>query len=197
MNILNYIEVIIMVAFVIIIIVKGGELKKHVPRAVLDECIEVLRQRIGEPKPDFMIDEILNQKFNANPYDEYLLNALTHDILNHCGMKDIRVVVAVISQQNRRVAGTYHKENGTGVITISKQPYALEYETKATLTHECMHYFLRSSGTGFQETAKNEYLTDVATIYMGFWPLMGEGYFKQGYLTTKDLRYVRRSIGKE
>lgn len=197
MNILNYIQVIIMVAFVILIVVKGGELKRHVSKSVLEECVTYLKRTIGEPARDFIIDEELNQKFNANPYDEVLLNELCRAILNHCGMSEINVEVAVISQKNRHVAGTFHRENGIGIITISEKPYAFDYETKATLTHECMHYFLRSRGIGFEERAKNEYLTDVATIYMGFWPLMGEGYFKQGYLTTKDLKYVRRKIGKE
>jgi len=186
-----------MVAFVILVIVKGGELKKHVSKAVLDECIDLLKQNIGEPGQDFIIDELLNQKFNANPYDEVLLNELCHDILKHCGMSEINVKVAVISQENRHVAGTFHRENGMGIITISEKPYAFDYETKATLTHESMHYFLRTRGIGFEDRAKNEYLTDVATVYMGFWPLMGDGYFKQGYLTTKDLRYVRRTIGRE
>jgi len=196
MNNINYVEVIIMVAFVILVIVKGGELKKHVSKAVLDECICLLNDIIGPPRNDFTINNFLNQKFNANPYDECLLNELCHDILKHCGMFNINVKVAVCSQENRHIAGTFHKENGVGIITISQKPYALDYETKATLTHECMHYFLRSRGIGFEDRTKNEYLTDVATIYMGFWPLMGDGYFQQGYLTTKDLKYVRRCIGK-
>lgn len=196
MQLINYVEVIILVTFVIIVVIKGGELKRHVPRAVLDECIELLRNTIGAPGNDFCIDEVLNYKFNANPYDEYLLNELCHDILKHCGMRDFSVVVSLQEQENRHIAGTYHSEDGVGIINIVRKPYALDFETKATLTHECMHYFLRRRNIFYTDTLTNEWLTDVATVYMGFWPLMGDGYFKQGYLTTKDLKYVLRSIGK-
>ena len=40
----------------------------------------------------------------------------------------------------------------------------------------------------------NEYLTDVATVYIGFYDIMTNGYFRHGYLTTNNLKYVRRCI---
>ncbi len=58
-----------------------------------------------------------------------------------------------------------------------------------------MHYFLFHSGLRFEERYANEILTDTATVYMGFYEYMYDGYLMVGYLRDSELKYVHRQLG--
>ncbi len=59
---------------------------------------------------------------------------------------------------------------------------------------ECMHFYLNTIGLRLDDHMMNEYLTDVSTVYMGFYNIIEKGYFRHGYLTTNNLKYVRNKI---
>ena len=71
---------------------------------------------------------------------------------------------------------------------------AIAYDIVATLVHECMHLYLNTIGLRYEDRNMNEYLTDVATVYMGFYDVIEQGYFRQGYLTTNDLKRVQKRL---
>ena len=47
-----------------------------------------------------------------------------------------------------------------------------------------------------KDTYKNEILTDTATVYMGFYKYMYDGYIMVGYLRESELKYVNEKLSR-
>jgi len=186
-------EILILVAFTVYII-RHGEIKRPVKRADIDMCIEKLIAFKHAPLNTYIPNELLMQRLKEDSYDVETLNLLCRDILSHCGMHDHNIRVDVVPQEDRHVAGLYSYKPDISIIRIVRKPYDMYQETLATLVHESMHHLLISSRIIFEDRFINEALTDTATIFMGFDEVMQAGYAMQGYLTTKDLQYVRKRL---
>ncbi len=193
MDIWKIIEIVIIVAFMIVLIARGGERKKIVSKKKIDECIGFLNNRLKKPRSDYRINAILYEQLKTNIYDEKVLRKIAIDIIGHCGLKKPFINV-IVEGEVKGVGGTYSNYYGQSTITIMKGKYKTANEVLAVLVHECMHMYLNTVGIGYSDRDMNEYLTDVATVYMGFYDIVTNGYFHQGYLTTNNLKYVRRRI---
>ena len=193
MDIEIVIKVVIIVGFMAFLIYRGGERKKYVSRSKIDECINVLNKKLKHPRAKYEVDEILVKRLSEDLYDEKTLQAIAFDIVRHCGIKPLSIKI-VIEDTEAAIAGTYSNYFGQSVITIVRRKYRSAYDIVATLVHECMHLYLNTIGLRYEDRNMNEYLTDVATVYMGFYDVIEQGYFRQGYLTTNDLKRVQKRL---
>ena len=193
MDIEIVIKIIIIIGFMGFLIYRGGEQKKFVSRGKIDECIDVLNKKLKHPRSKYEVDEILISRLSEDLYDEKTLLAIAYDIVRHCGIKPLSIKI-VIEDTDAAIAGTYCNYFGQSVITIVRRKYRSEYDIVATLVHECMHLYLNTIGLRYEDRNMNEYLTDVATVYMGFYDIIERGYFRQGYLTTNDLKRVQKRL---
>ncbi len=193
MDIIKIIEIVIIVAFIVALIVHGGERKKIISKKKIDECIDLLSAHIKKQRSDYKINPILYEQLKANIYDEKVLRKIAIDISDHCGIKKPFINV-IVTDEVKGVGGTYSNNYGQSTITIMKGKYKTTNEILAVLVHDCMHMYLNTVGIRYADRDMNEYLTDVATVYMGFYDIMTNGYFRHGYLTTNNLKYVRRCI---
>ena len=193
MDIMKILEIIIIVVFMVALIVRGGEQKKIVSKKKIDECIGLLNTRLKKPRSDYRLNAILYEQLKANIYDEKVLRKIAVDIIGHCGIKKPFVNV-IVEGEVKGVGGTYSNYYGQSTITIMMGKYKSANEILAVMVHECMHMYLNTVGIRYDDREMNEYLTDVATVYMGFYDIVTSGYFHQGYLTTNNLKYVRKCI---
>lgn len=193
MDITKIIEIVIIVVFMAVLIIRGGERKKIVSRRKIDECINLLNMRLKHPRAEYRINGVLMELLKRDIYDEKILTRIAKDIINHCGINKPYIKVVVVDE-TPGVAGTYQNMYGQSIITIMRGKYKSANEILAVLVHECMHMYLNTVGIRYNDHDMNEYLTDVASIYMGFYNIMTNGYFHQGYLTTNNLKYVYRHI---
>lgn len=191
-----YIIEIALIALFVIYIIKKGEIRRPTPRKDIDLCINTMLAKFGAPRTPFILKSEYLNSLQDYCYDEALLTAICHDILTHCGMTTPDVLLRVTDEFNRHAAGFYIHGNGQPVIEIIEKPYEIYQDAIACLIHESMHHFLISNHVGFEDRFLNEMLTDVATVYMGFGEYMTSGSYSQGYLTSKDLKYVARCIEK-
>lgn len=107
----------------------------------------------------------------------------------------------------------YYYSCGTGnreIHLFKKHNYTVQH-ILAILAHEISHHFLNTHSISMEPEEKNEVLTDVTAIYLGFGQLLLEGYkpvkwitdelfdssvnsytvnsYRIGYITTNDIAY--------
>ena len=165
-------------------------------RKEIDESIAYLRNkrpvRLGKYQPD----ERLYDEFRYNLGDEAVLSRMAADILRHLGLAGNRIPVYVVDDLEGRAAGRYMSNAYGSSIEIKVQKYTRPNEVMAVLIHECMHYYLRLTGLGFEDEHKNEILTDTATIYFGLYDYIYSGYIHVGYIKDSEIKYINRVLSQ-
>ena len=193
MNAITIIKILAIVIFIIVIILNS--LGPTINRSAIDDSISLLSERLPDRRPEYVPDAAYYDAFKENCTDPELLTMMAYDILMHCGMKPENLrVVAKTKTDIRRAAGTYSSDGHNSLITIQVTPTSRANIIFSVLIHECMHYFLFHSGIRFEKTYKNEILTDTATVYMGFYKYMYDGYIMVGYLRESELKYVNEKL---
>jgi hypothetical protein len=104
--------------------------------------------------------------------------------------------IHVMFMDNLNVPGIYRLNDGLHSIQI-KPGMANNSVYKAILAHEIAHYYLYSHNIVLPDTQNNEYLTEIAAVYLGFGFLMLEGYgmFKNNN-TYEMVGYISQSTIK-
>lgn len=199
MEIKKIFEVIILVLFMIWLTkyhFKGPRIEKK-RKNIYKICIEKLQNRIKRPTHLYVPDANIYERFHKCNTDELVLIALAHDILKHCGYKPAALYVKITQKNpNDNIAGQYSINRNTSIIEVRIHSHITEKEILAILIHECMHFFLRCRAITMLNTKENEYLTDITSVYMGFYKYMKKGYGRVGYLKPHELAYVNKLINK-
>ncbi|MCI7792458.1 MAG: hypothetical protein MR531_17100, partial [Lachnospiraceae bacterium] len=160
-------------------------------------CIKKLQSRVKRPNYTYIPNPEIYKRFQKCNTDELTLTALAVDMLKHCGYKPAALYVRTAEKDpNDHIAGQYSINQNSSTIEIRIHPSITEKEILAILIHECMHFFLRCRGISMMYTQENEYLTDIAAVYMGFYEYMRNGYGKVGYLNPHELTYINRLIDR-
>ena len=74
-------------------------------------------------------------------------------------------------------AGKYESIDGMKCIYVNEGMETQNFDQKiAVLAHEISHYYLDSHRIYFQDTAKNELLTEINAVFIGFGLLLLDGY---------------------
>lgn len=161
---------------------------------VLDSKIKLLFDSLGQPYNDFILDDEDIFYFVNNQYNYNAISFVIHKIMAHLKMPytyfDIKIFVD--DEENNINPGSYSNISGKPTIIIRlKKTYSYE-QIIAVLCHECMHHFLFNKNIKIEPETENEILTDVATIYFGFYLYMNQGYQEKIQETT-----VLNTIKKE
>ena len=159
-------------------------------------------------------DEFKNQFYatvsQAEKYKNNLI-FLLEKMLAYVGLPPKGVTLKIVYQdifQEKKVAGEYCNKN---VIKKEINLYLNYYSTLdniiSILAHEISHYLLNIRNLELEDTNKNEILTDVCAVYLGFGKYMLEGYkrteysskeksiiSKIGYIDTDDIQYIMNKI---
>ncbi len=160
----------------------------------IQECIELLRSSLGTPKEEYRPDQQLYDRYLDDITNAGNLNAMAYDILSHCSKQPWNITVYTAEDLGKHTAGQYIHNGTDAKIRIRIGNNAYDNIILSVLIHECMHHFLITSGIGFEETDKNEVLTDTAALYLGFSKYMNRGYIGVGYLSYRELLYAEKEI---
>jgi hypothetical protein len=160
-------------------------------KELFDRLIMFLHSRIKRVGKPYIIPSELKDAMKRDLDNEILLTKVAKDIISHCRLNAsfLHVKVENIAPNT---AGQYY--NNTIIINHLKNTSYTK--TMAVLIHECMHYYLGCRGIYLQDSASNEYLTDIATLYMGFGDYINRGYVMAGYIKRHEIRYIKSKISK-
>lgn len=196
---------------------------RTLPDDAIDSCIEFLKDNLDKIgyvyKGEFIIPDNIKRKLIYSKYSERAIKDLFKLITEHMGITNqgVEIIVKnVSSRANNSYAGLYDEGDETTekkIIVLVEPDFS--YETVLSiLMHESTHYFLLSNEIRVDDRETNEYLTDIATIYLGFGKYMLDGYkqkkklvymdeinrttseYKVGYINYSDVKYVIKSLKK-
>ena len=166
-------------------------------RAEIDESIAYLKQNRWIARREYIPDKRLYNIFCENYTDPKVLSDMAGDILRHMGLPNVHIPVYPVSEMDGKAAGLYKQSMYGSCIEIKIEGRMMPNNVLAVLIHECMHYYLRTTGLGFQDTLKNEILTDTATIYFGFYEFIYSGYLNVGYIRYSEIKYIERVLDQD
>ncbi|MCR5725982.1 MAG: hypothetical protein K6G24_00810 [Lachnospiraceae bacterium] len=193
MDAITILKILAIIIFIVVIILRSLGPTKN--RKAIDDSIHLLSEQFPARKPEYIPDPGIFDAFKEDCTNPALLTSLAYGILMHCGMKPENLSVVTKTDMGlRRAAGTYSSNGHNSLITIQITPSSRANIIFSVLIHECMHYFLFHSGIRYEDTYKNEILTDTATVYMGFYKYMYDGYIMVGYLRESELKYVDEKL---
>lgn len=184
------------------------------------DFLDISLKNIGyKYKGEFTIPDNLRRELVYSKYSEKTLRKLFALITKHMGITDqgVNLEVKIVSSKiYRSYVGLYDEGDETTdkKISVFVNP-DYSYETVISIfIHECTHYFLLSNGIRVKDRKKNEHLTDIATIYLGFGKYILKGYkqskklvfeselvrttteHKVGYINYSDVKYILKTIKK-
>lgn len=203
---------------------KTDKKTRRLTNDIIDSGIKLLNEQLKKInytyKGEFLVPDDLRRKLVYSKFSERSLKELFKLITEHMGITDEGVelkVEYVSSRRTKTYAGLYNEgteENTQRRITVCVKP-DYTYETLMSIfIHECTHYYLLTNGVKLKDRIKNEYLTDIATIYFGFGKYILEGYkenkrivflsetvrtsaqHKVGYITYSDVKYIIKRVKK-
>lgn len=194
---------------------------RKLTNSTIDSGIELLAEQFKKInytyKGEFFVPDDLRRKLVYSKFSERSLKELFKLITAHMGITDegVELKVEYVSNRPRSYAGLYNEgteEDTTKRITVCVKP-DYTYETLMSIfIHECTHYYLLTNGIRMENRNKNEYLTDIATIYLGFGKYILEGYkeskklvylsetlrtssqHKVGYINYSDAKYIIKRV---
>ena len=130
--------------------------------------------------------------------DRYLaLQTVTKRLAAFVGLGEYTFTVAVVPQGPRRAACIEATRDQHVFIEIDEDMLTYEAAVLATLAHELTHQYLHvhSIGIGLT-TPENEYLTDIAAVYLGFGKLLLNGCESEVVQTVGNDRITKKkSVG--
>ena len=160
----------------------------------IQESIDLLKKTLGAPKTEYIPSQPVYDRFLEDIGSGSNLTAMAYDILKHCSNQQWNITVSGAKKLGSRTAGQYTPGWGRGEILIKIGDDAAPNIIFSVLIHECMHHFLMTNNIGFDDTRKNEVLTDTAALYLGFSKYMNRGYIGVGYLSYRELLYAEKLI---
>ena len=179
-----------MIVFIMTRIIGIAPIPKQ-KKELFDKLINFLHLKIKRVGKPYMIPSGLKDEMKRDLDNEQVLTKIAKDIIAHCGLNAsfLRVKVENIAPNT---AGQY----SNNLIVINHLENTGYTKTLAVLIHECMHYYLGCRGIYLQDRTSNEYLTDIATLYMGFGDYINRGYVMAGYIKRHEIRYIKSRISK-
>lgn len=191
-------------------ILKSNELRKYVERSV--ESLRKINHPFGIK---YKLDQSLMQRLKYSRFDDKTVLELYQSICKHMNIDKSEIgfkIRRTSSKSKTQIAGSYGYNNH--VITIEISTYTSIEHLIATIAHECTHHILHSNNMEIKEIKKNEILTDVSAIILGFGEYFYEAYKdksriiydgeflelvdreKLGYIGYKDVKYVLKYYKK-
>lgn len=177
----------------------------HVSKELLDRCIAMLEKQEKEDYGIYTVPEELMNDLKADMTNEATLKRLLCSICAHLGIDGSFIKLEIWHTPVPDRAGQIATDLAFTKISVELQPYYTLDSIIAVLAHEAIHLHLYYKGIRMKDTFENEVLTDTATVYCGFGEYMYRGYAvtqggmalsyrKVGYITQKDVEYIRKVL---
>ena len=179
-----------MIVFIMTRIIGIAPIPKQ-KKELLDKLIIFLHSKIKSVGKPYIIPSELKDEMKRDLDNEIVLTKVAKDIIGHCRL-NASVIRVKVENLSPNTAGQY----SNNLIVINHLENTSYTKTMAVLIHECMHYYLGCRGIILQDTTSNEYLTDIATLYMGFGDYINRGYVMAGYIKRHEIRYIKSRISK-
>ena len=181
---------------------------KHVPKELLDECIEQLKRQEKEEYEDYVLPVALMRDLQLKPDDDEVLKRLLYSICEHMGIDGNYIELVISDTPVPERAGAISTDLAFTTIWLELRPPYIVDSIIAVLAHEVMHLHLYYEGIRRQDNWENEVLTDTAAVYCGFGEYMYKGYavnpgemalsyHKVGYIRQEDVKYIMEVIKKQ
>lgn len=199
-----------------------GMNKRNLTNEQIIEYIKYSTEKLKEKniviKKGFILNQELERHLRYSRFSEKYVLELLNEILDYMELdkENIELKVNYISSKYAiDYAGLYSEPKNK----ISKKKIVVNIKNDMSmntvisiLAHECTHHLLLSNDIKLEETIKNECLTDITAIIMGFGKFMVEGYKISnrvtydseyyryvdknyvGYLSHKDIEYVIKKL---
>lgn len=168
--------------------------KKHKNFKKISDCFVFLENGLQRP---------LYSRFKVNPFDLYLdliqddsetinetvAKEIVCQLLVHLDIEndDVRLIITNdAKKQASSYVGLYSQLSTNSGQIILNYSGCIPDEAISILCHETMHHFLIKKGVKKENTADNEYLTDIAAVFAGM-----ANYFVLGY--QEHNRYQREN----
>lgn len=156
---------------------KSGDYFKNIDDREIKEMVDLLHAKLPK-KPTEKNYQLTKQKLLLDvPMNASLQEKLQVVANNMCQHLRISKPIRILTLANIP-AGKFEQMDGINTIFINSDLANQSFNQKlAILAHEIAHYYLMTTHRiYFSETNKNEFLTEVCTIYIGFGFLLLEGY---------------------
>ena len=104
-------------------------------------------------------------------YDDNGLQKLARDMSHFIGLNDIIPLVHVRSQKEGVAGRVNVSPDGLRLLHLDVSPDVFKHGDSAivkVIAHGLSHYFLSKHGLVLEDTARNERLTDITSIFLGF-----------------------------
>lgn len=195
-------------------------LKRNFKDEEINECIDFMIKSLNEKdyevNGEFKVRDDLKRRLIYSRYDEKSIKLLVNEIFDFLKLydKDVEVTVTYKSSKVKTgIAGLYNYNLEKIEIFVDPN-YSFE-NIVSIVAHECTHHFFAKKGIIIKDRIKNEMMTDLALIYLGFSKYVFEGYKekrrviyedethrlvdrnKVGYLGYLDVKYANKYIKKK
>ena len=155
----------------------GNDYFKNIGDQEIKEMVDLLHQKLPN-KPTAKNYQLTKEKLllDVPPIVVSLQEQLQLVANKMCLHLRITKPIRILTLANIP-AGKFEHMDGINTIFINSDLETQNYDQKlAILAHEIAHYYLTSHRIYFKETNKNEFLTEVCAIYVGFGFLLLKGY---------------------
>lgn len=164
-------------------------------------------------KAKFKISKQFEQKLKFSRFDDKNVKELSKEILNFLKLDSNKVNFEIKKSSSRNYgefAGGYSSNDKKILLIIT--PYCDCNKIISVLAHEISHYILDCNSNKLKLQYSNEVLTDIVTVYLGFYDYLYKSYKeksriiydgefmelvdrrKLGYLAYGDVKYVKKCI---
>lgn len=203
---------------------KEGMNKRNLDNESILKYIEISKKSLNSINVnynrEFILNDELERHLRYSRFSEKYVLELLEEILHYMNLNksDINLKINYVSSKNKmQYAGLYSEMediNSKRDIILNIQNDMTMNTVISTLAHECTHHLLLSNNIKINSRIKNECLTDVTAVVLGFGKFMIEGYKisnkviydeinhrsikkdRVGYLSYKDIQYVMKHMKK-
>ncbi len=187
--------------------VPSGTFGKVSPE-LLQECVALLQKKEGADYEEYVAPPQLLDRLRTNPGNVDYLKELLCDICAHVGIDGDFIKLVLEDEPLPDRAGEISTDLAFTTIRLDLKPHHTVDAVVAVLAHETMHLHLYYEGIRYNDTWKNEILTDTAAVYCGFGEYIYRGYAvmqgefalsyqKVGYIRQEDVRYIQELMHRD
>ena len=143
---------------------KSKDIKKYVEYAKNN-----LNKKQYSVKKEYVLSQEIERRLKYSRYDDKAVEELLKDIFKYLEL-DYSAITFNIRRTSSRsrtcIAGSYNIYSKS--ITLEISTYSTLEQIVAILAHESTHHLLYENKIVLKENYKNEILTDITAIYLGF-----------------------------
>lgn len=201
---------------------KQGMNKRNLSNQAIEKYMDESKKYLDRLEIDvgreFKLNQELERHLRYSRFSEKYVLELFHEILNYLNLDKEKVTLKInyiSSKYAMHYAGLYsEKKEDTNdrTVIINIQNDMTMDTVISILAHESTHYLLLSNKIELKDRMKNECLTDIAALMLGFGKFMVEGYKisnrviydaefhrsikkdRVGYLSYKDIKYAMKKF---